>query len=513
MCKTYLSLVLVFLFGVNSLNAQTEKQKDGFVQFFYEDGTVSSEGHFANGVPVGVWKNYYPNGAIKSEGKRINGQLDSTWIFYNEEGLFIESVSFTNGKKNGTQKLYNEEGLLTTKSGFADGVKIGYELKYYPEEQLVQSEKPYVEGRLEGIGYGYNKESRVINVYYFEKGVLKETEAVNRTDNKGQPTSKWIEFYPKRDTLGRYIIHLEGRYQKGLKEGYWREYDKRGKLIQTLKYVNGQLVMNPEELANVDVERSFYENAQVHWERTYVNGQPHGIWKEYDADGNLISGKYYVKGVLVGKGITDAQGLRQGPWIEYYPTGEVRAEGEYLNGDRYKKWKFYFISGKLEQVGAYLEGGLYTGLWTWYYENDQVLREEYYRKGREDGEVMEYNDSGRIVVQGFYYEGYRDGDWVIEDSDYQMRGAYVEGYRDGEWTHYYLDTDELSFKGSYVEGEPIGKHTYYYDNGRKMLEGKYEGGLKSGEWRRYSKEGLVLLTVYYENGEYKKLDGKKLKLD
>ena len=55
-------------------------------QFFYPDGSVSSEGTMVNGKPDGYWKSYYQDGTLKSVGKRTNFQLDSIWCFYDEHG-------------------------------------------------------------------------------------------------------------------------------------------------------------------------------------------------------------------------------------------------------------------------------------------------------------------------------------------------------------------------------------------------------------------------------------------
>ena len=52
---------------------------DGFHQYFYPDGKVSSEGILVDGKPEGHWKTFYETGVLKSEGNRVDFQLDSTW--------------------------------------------------------------------------------------------------------------------------------------------------------------------------------------------------------------------------------------------------------------------------------------------------------------------------------------------------------------------------------------------------------------------------------------------------
>ena len=55
-------------------------------------------------------------------------------------------------------------------------------------------------------------------------------------------------------------------------------------------------------------------------------------------------------------GIVDAEGRRQGPWKEFYETGELRSEGKYKRGLRDGDWVFYYRDGKEEQRGGYYRG-------------------------------------------------------------------------------------------------------------------------------------------------------------
>lgn len=56
--------------------------------------------------------------------------------------------------------------------------------------------------------------------------------------------------------------------------------------------------------------------------------------------------------------------------------------------------------------------------------------------------------------------------------------------------------------GSYVliEGEMIchGDFVFYYENGNKESEGSFKEGYKTGEWRRYMKDGTELRPKYYQ---------------
>lgn len=485
-----------------------EIDPDGYNVFYYPNGEKSSEGHFEGGRPNGFWKTYYENGKLKSEGNRKDFELDSLWKFYREDGALLQEINYVESKRQGFTFNYNEEGLLTSKMHYDSDTLEGKSFFYYPEERKVQFEKPYGNGMLQGIGYEFALDGRITGIITYDKGVIRDRESINRIDPKGQQQGLWIEFYEDQEERSK---RLEGRYRNDLKNGYFREYDRQGLLLGTTKYVNGMVVENAEELRNVEIERTYHDNATVRWEKSYLGGQPHGVWKEYNDTGAVVNSIIYKNGVMLGEGIIDDSGIKQGPWKEYYRDGTLRAEGIYKDGARYKGWRFYHPNSKLEQKGSYLDGGVPHGQWKWFYATGQLLREEMFRRGKEDGEVIEYDSVGNEVLKGFYIDGLEDGTWFIEMGEYREEGEYIEGLRQGEWRHYYTSNDELSFKGKYVEGLANGKHTYYYDTGKKMLEGRYQMGEKEGDWKRYNPDGTLMLTIEYQAGYDKRIDGKKVK--
>jgi len=69
---------------------------------------------------------------------------------------------------------------------------------------------------------------------------------------------------------------------------------------------------------------------------------------------------------------------------EYYDNGELKFEGEYLNGERNGKGKEYYENGKLKFKGEYLNGKL-------------------------NGKVKEYYYNGKLKFEGEYLNGERNG--------------------------------------------------------------------------------------------------------
>lgn len=502
--------LIVFCFY--SIHAQEEKKEinpNGFNVFYYPNGVKSSEGHFKNGKPDGEWKNYYLNGELKSIGRRENNKLTGKWEFYNDEGILTSEIEYKKDLKQGVEKNYSKEGFIVSVE-YYDTNKLNGPAWYYKEENL-QRKVFYKDGINHGPGYKYGKSGEVIMMFDYFEGRLQNREGINRKTKQGEKVGKWVEFFPcKEPCMEPYRIRLEGRYVNGKKHGYFSLYDYEGNLLDKTRYVNGE-VAKEADLEQVEIRKEYHENAKVKFERSFKDDELQGVSREYDKEGKLINCQMYDEGVLLGEGILNERGLKEGPWKEYYPTGELRAEGEYWEGLRIGVWKFYHRNGQLEQKGKYLKFEKPTGQWKWWYPNGDLKRLESFYGGKEDGELIEYNDSGDVVTKGEYLEGLKEGFWFYDVGDYREEGEFVAGEKQGVWKHYYKNTDNISFIGEYMDGIPVGKHIYYHPNGKKKLEGRYEGGLKEGPWKRYDPYGLLMLTIKYADGFEKKLDGKRIR--
>lgn len=499
-------LLVTFLFccWLSVIFAQ-EINPNGYNKFYYSDGSLASEGMFKNGKPEGLWKNYYASGQLKSEGFRKNTLLDSVWNFYSEEGILLKQINYKNDVFEGITKIYNTEGFLVKTENYVSGKKEGNAYTFYVD-QSIKSKIPYLNNKKEGIAFEYNQNGVIVRVSRYENDFLRSTEVINQIDKKGQKQGVFKSFYEDSDQL-----KTEGEYLNDLKHGYFREYSPKGILLSTTKYELGQVIENAEELENLEIKTTYHRNGQISTLRSYRNGILEGVSKNYDSSGVIVNSKIYRNGKLLGEGIINEKGIKEGFWKEYFlESGKLKAEGEYKNGARFGEWKFYFESGELEQKGKYLEGGLIHGKWQWYYKTGSILREEEFRRGREDGFLYEYDRDGNIVTQGEYIDGYEEGEWVLRNGEYKEVGKFSAGLKNGIWKHYYL-TDVLAFEGAFANGMPEGKHTYYYENGNKRLSGKYEGGEKNKIWTRYNPDGSVLLKIQYDFGKEIKLDGLTIK--
>ena len=496
--------VTIFLFCLLSVS-QTVGQEMKYVKYTFENGNVSSEGYMLDGKPEAYWKTFYDDGTLKSEGNRLKHELDSVWKFYTPTGIITQSISYKAGKKNGLRKTYFEDGIIQKEEEFENEVLVGTIQKFYPSGKLLETIPLDTLGKGKGQGLGYEfaeDDGRITAVIEYRNGYVSNRDRINRKDKFNQKQGLWREFYTSKKTK------VEGRYKNDKKDGYFKTYDEEGNLLETLKYVDGILIPDPVELAKLDIKREYHPNAQVKSVGSYNKGVKEGVHREYTPEGEVSAAKIYSKGKVTGDGVVDAEGRRQGPWKEFYETGELRSEGSYKKGKREGEWVFYYRDGKEEQRGSYNKGNP-DGDWKWTYDNGQTWREEVFYDGLEEGLAIEYNDAGKVVSKGNYLSGEKEGEWFQDLGDDREEGTYVVGLRNGLWKHYY-PSGKLKFEGKFEQGAENGKHSYYYESGQVQEIGSYKFGLKEGDWFMYNQEGIQMSVISYKQDVVVKVDGEKV---
>ena len=492
-----LVLVLSFL-SSPSLLAQ-EVDPNGYNIFYYDDGAIASEGKFKDGKPNGIWKAYYPNEVLKSIGLKRNGLSDSTWLFFDKKGRETWKYEFADDKKNGCAQEFDTLGNVVKEMYYVNNVLQGEVREFYPSGELKRLVN-FEDGKEAGMAYEYDKEGTIITEEVYDDGFLKEREQYNRYDENGKKTGTWREFYPD-GTLKRVT-----NFKDGEKKGLYKEYNKKGKLIEISRMVNDTTSVNSDDIVLIELYKEYYPDGKVRLVGGISNGLKSGIYREYSEGGELINGYLYKKDTLLAEGMILFDGNYQGDWKEYYKTGELRATGTYEDGVKTGKWTYYYKSGKKEQEGNFKNNQL-SGQWTWYYENGRTKRTEYYNyNGNLEGLVTEWDSLGNEIAKGEYFDGHQEGEWFYHVGDYKEVGAFTIGLKNGIWKYYYKN-GKLAFTGLFDEGEPKGKHTYFFDNGLKQQEGKYSGGVKNGIWRTYNRRGEEIETIQYKNGEIFKING------
>ena len=128
--------------------------------------------------------------------------------------------------------------------------------------------------------------------------------------------------------------------------------------------------------------------------------------------------KYFIysttKAYLVKKYYLDKEGKKQGKYLSFYNTGQIRREGIYLNNVKNGPWKYYNIlnikkpdsilnKSSLTDIESY-NNGLKEGAFQEYHYNGNNKGEGSYKNDVLFGECKWYHQNGQLSSYEFYNE-------------------------------------------------------------------------------------------------------------
>jgi len=481
---------LLFSFLLSPFLLFSQPNPNGYNIFYYPNGIKSSEGTLVDGKPDGYWKSYNENGILVSEGNRKNFLLDSVWVFYAKNGDKSLEITYLEGKKYGLRKQFFEDETVVEEwkqDTLVNAIKTFYKTGELKRLTPVENGKPH------GLEKEFNKEGLVIVVSKYYAGILGKREFINRSDKFGLKQGSWKYFWDNGN------MKEEGSFQNDKKQGYFKYYDENGNFKYVEKYDKDNLVVDAPETRQMDVRTVYHPNGRPAITATYYKGVPDGVRREFNEEGKVIKGYVFLNGILRYEGITDEDGKRQGLWKEFYPTGELKSEGYYIDSKQDGVWKFYFENQKIEVEGKY-KNGKKEGTWYWYYANGAILQEENWSGGKLDGEFLEYSENGEITVKGSYLEGTEEGEWFYIQGNAIEKGVYYDGMRTGLWTIKWREDGKPISEIEFDQNLFHGKYTLYHGTGKIRETGKFSGGERIGIWHLYDEEGELILTTVYDEG-------------
>lgn len=170
----------------------------------------------------------------------------------------------------------------------------------------------------------------------------------------------------------------------------------------------------------------------------------------------------------------DDQGRKQGKWMDRYPNGQLRYEGQFKNDKCQGEFKYYDEQGKLRATNLFDKSGT------------RALNKT-------------YASNGTLVATGYYLNQKKEGEWSFfaeENGVRILQENYVEGVAQGLSKVFY-ETGVLMTERYYVDGVLEGPSKTYYPSGALKEEGTYHNDAKSGLWKTYNEDGDVVSEERY----------------
>jgi hypothetical protein len=140
---------------------------------YYDSGQKMSEGKMWDGLEIGEWTSWHENGNVQSIGHYLEGQKDSLWQWHDEAGILTGSGMYDRDVEHGTWMHYYPDGVVSDSGSYLEGLQEGL-WKYYHENGSLKYAVHYKAGKMHGEKILLSPSGTVVNVAYFENGVLVE---------------------------------------------------------------------------------------------------------------------------------------------------------------------------------------------------------------------------------------------------------------------------------------------------------------------------------------------------
>ncbi len=93
--------------------------------------------------------------------------------------------------------------------------------------------------------------------------------------------------------------------------------------------------------------------------------------------------------------------IADGPYLEKYPGGQPRIEGQIKNGERYGQWTAYYPDGT-KQSEDFFEDGKKNGKTATFYKDGKVRYIGYFKWDKPDGAWEFYDTTGAVATKKEY---------------------------------------------------------------------------------------------------------------
>ena len=391
-------------------------------------------------------------------GKRVGKRIGKGAEYTRGKNKLIFEGEYINGKRNGKGKEYYENGKLKFEGKYLNGLKNGEGIEYHSEKNFNKEKEIKFEGQyLNGLRNGKGKE------YYKDEKLKFEGKYLNGLRNgKGKEYKiyKFVDYdYNWCNDYYEYDVYLselafKGKYLNGKRNGKGKEYYKNRTLKFQGEYLNG--LKNGKGIEYY-FPKSFLLEKKIKFEGQYLNGLKNGNGKEYFENGEIkFEGEYL-------------NGLRNGKGKEYFENGEIKFEGEYLNGKRWNG-KIYKYNYKIKECTPLLGFNYFEikngkGKIKDYYDNGEIKFEGEYLNGLKNGNGKEYYKPKDCKTNRCDYAN-NNNKGKLENEGKDLNDDYDDDY----------NNRNIKYKGEYLNGLRNGKGKVYDRNGKLIFEGEYFKG-------------------------------------
>ena len=403
--------------NIESVQNYKNDLMEGKQVYYYDSGIISGENEYKEGNLDGLTVHNYKNGVISKQGWYVNDSPRGTWVEYSPLGVVSETYFYQGGELHGEKQTFDINGKLE------DGVEYSFgNMTSYTDYDTLGN--VLFSGKLKNGSGSFNSlhlNKKIKSELNYKRGTLDGE--IKRYFSNGKLRSNVK--YQNGNANGKFSrFDWEGNPDE---EGYYKDgyidslriayYDK--KILNKAQYYRGDL----------HGERLWYHpNGNVSSQGTFVYDDQEGYFYFFADNGMLRYRLYFEDGVIKSYSYLAADstfkpeillprstgevktyyqngnasalynynsGYFDGPFIQYYPNGNVRKESTYKLHEKEGIQKEFDETGKLVAEENYTYDKLHGSCK--YYKNGIIQRELYYSMGWLNGAAKTYDNKGKLI--------------------------------------------------------------------------------------------------------------------
>lgn len=288
-----------------------------------------------------------------------------------------------------------------------------------------------------------------------------------------------------------YHLVYEGHFKNGQYDGQGREY----RYDATYTFAK-DADEDPHLYYKGEFSNGKYCGSGIRYgtEETYRGGFFDGTYNGYGTRWNLMTSRIYS---FIGY---FRDGKLDGPGTQFYPSGQVYFEGDYVDG--YGVTGISYYEDGTPMYEGELQNDKYSGTGTLYWENGTVSYVGEWREGKRNGTGTSYREDGAKQYEGGWssdaYSGYGE-EYFKDGVKIYYKGRWANGRKNGNGTEYY-ENGNRRYEGTWQNGTLNGKAKWYWENEALFYDGDFVDGDMSGSGKLYSDQNVLEYDGTMANG-------------
>ena len=197
----------------------------------------------------------------------------------------------------------------------------------------------------------------------------------------------------------------------------------------------------------------------------------------------------------------DSEGRKTGYWKVFYPNGNVRYEGNFMNDKPVGELKRYYPGGILQAAMNFASDGE-SAYATLNYENGKLAAKGKYSGKLKDSTWNYYSQSdAHLTIKENYSYGKRHGESIkyYRNSQISEIVSFENDLRNGLWKQYF-ENGALRLMSSHMNDKREGLFQTWTYEGIPSVKGYYKNGVMHGQWTYFNDLGEIDILTEYNDG-------------